>query len=340
MEKVLITGAYGLLGSYTVREMKENGYYVRAFGRNPEKLQALKDDHVELFVGDFCNPDDIDKAAEGMDYVIHVGAKLGWGKREDFFKTNVEGTRNVIEACARHHVKRLVFCSAPSLDPLKNNFHITEKDYNANNKLTYYIESKIAAEKLVREQTKVPFSIIRPRGVCGIGDTRMIPVLINANKTIGIPLFAKGKIVVELCCAANAALALRLCTEKDEALGQAYNITNDEPTLITELAEEMFTTLGVPSKFRRLPFYPMYAVAAVLEAVYKALKIYDKAPMVTRSDICMLGRNQIFDISKAKKELGYVPKESVSQMIQAYAADYKKNSRAVENQKVETRSDV
>ena len=328
MKKVLVTGAYGLLGSHTVREMKENGYYVRAFGRDPVKLKALEDKNVEIFVGDFCDPDDINEAAEGMDYVIHCGAKLGWGKREDFMKSNVEGTRNVLRACALNHVKRLVYVSAPSLDPLKNNYHITEKDYNPKNKLTYYIESKIIAEKMVRDQKEVPFAIIRPRGVCGIGDQRMIPVLINANKTIGIPLFLNGKVIVELCCAENAALALRLCVERDEALGQAYNLTNDEPTLVTELADEMFAALGVPSKFRKLPFYPMYAIAAILEGIYKAIKIYDKAPMVTRSDICMLGRNQIFDISKAKKELGYKPKVSVSQMIQAYAADYKRNHSA------------
>jgi len=324
MKTVLVTGAYGLLGRYTVQEMKAHGYFVRAFGRDPQKLKELESENVEIFVGDFCDPDDIDEATEGMDYVIHCGAKLGWGKRDDFMKNNVEGTQNVIHACIRNKVKRLVFVSAPSVRPLKNNFRITEKDYNDRNHLTYYIESKIKAEKLVREQTQVPYSIIRPRGVCGIGDQRLIPVLINANKTIGIPLFGKGNIIVELCCAENAALALRLCVEKDEALSQAYNITNDEPTLITELADEMFTALGVRSKFLKLPFYPVYAAASVLEWFYKTCKIFDKAPAFTRSDICMLGRNQIFDISKAKKELGYEPRVTLSQMIREYAEDYKK----------------
>ena len=326
-EKVLVTGAYGLLGSHTVRELIENGYHVRAFGRDPEKLAELAagfdDSSIDTYVGDFCNAEDIEKACDGMDYVIHCGALLkGWGRRSDYIKTNVEGTANVLAACANNGIRRLVHTSSPSAHGLKNNLNITEEDQNENNRLNYYIESKLLAEKLVREQNRVPYAIIRPRGITGIGDKNMLPVLINVNRQIGIPLFQKGKVVVDLVCAENAALALRLCMEKDEALGQAYNITNGEPKLVTELAEEMFTALGTKARFIKLPFMPVYAAASVLEAVWKLLHIYDKAPPVTRINVCTLGRSQIFSIEKAKRELGYEPKVSLSEMIKEYAKNY------------------
>lgn len=326
-KKVLVTGAYGLLGSHTVRELVNNGYYVRAFGRDPEKLSKLADGfdsmQIETFCGDFCDAADIDKACEGMDYVIHCGALLkGWGRRSDYIRTNVEGTGNVIDACAKHNIKRLVHTSSPSAHALKNNLNITEEDQNEGNRLNYYIESKLMAEKLVRGQDKVPYSMIRPRGITGTGDRNMLPVLINVNRQIGIPLFQKGKVMVDLVCAENAAHALRLCMEKDEALGQAYNITNGEPKLVTELAEEMFNALGTKARYIKLPFMPVYAAAGLLEAVWKLLKIYDKAPPITRINVCTLGRSQIFSIEKARRELGYEPVVSLSEMIKKYAEEY------------------
>lgn len=324
---VLVTGAYGLLGSHTIRELIENGYHVRAFGRDAGKLQKLAAEYessqIDVFCGDFCNAEEIIKACEGMDYVVHCGALLkGWGRRSEYIRTNVEGTRNVLNACAEHNIKRLVHTSSPSAHALRNNLSITEDDQNESNKLNYYIESKLMAEKLVREQDTVPYSMIRPRGITGIGDKNMLPVLINVNRQIGIPLFQKGKVMVDLVCAENAALALRLCMEKEEALGQAYNITNGEPKLVTELAEEMFAALGTKARYIKLPFMPVYAVAGILEAVWKLLKIYDKAPPLTRMNVCTLGRSQIFSIEKAKKELGYEPKVSLSEMIRKYAEDY------------------
>ena len=327
--KVLVTGAYGLLGSHTVKELIENGYHVRAFGRDAEKLQKLaseyESDRIDIFCGDFCNAAEIEKACDGMDFVIHCGALLkGWGRRSEYIRTNVGGTKNVLDACEKHNVKRLVHTSSPSAHALKNNLNITEEDQNENNRLNYYIESKLLAEKLVRGQDRVPYSMIRPRGITGIGDKNMLPVLINVNRQIGIPLFQKGKVLVDLVCAENAALALRLCMEKDEALGQAYNITNGEPKPVTELAEEMFTALGTIAKYIRLPFMPVYAAAGIMEAVWKLLRIYDKAPPLTRINVCTLGRSQIFSIEKARKELGYEPKVSLSEMIKKYAEDYKR----------------
>lgn len=327
--KVLVTGAYGLLGSHAVRELVEHGYHVRAFGRDPEKLAALASEYdsgqVETFKGDLRVPEDVEKACEGMDFVIHCGALLkGWGRREDFIRTNVGGTRNVLDSCAKNGVKRIVHTSSPSSYALRNNLNITEEIYNKKNRLNHYIESKIIAEKMVREQTEVPFAIIRPRGVTGIGDKNMLPVLIRVNSQIGIPLFQKGKVMVDLVCAGNAAQALRLCMEKEEALGQVYNITNGEPKFVTELAEEMFTALGTKARFIRLPFLPVYAAAGLLEAVWKLLGKYDNAPALTRMDVCTLGRSQIFSIEKARRELGYEPKLGLSEFIKQYAEEYRR----------------
>ena len=173
--KVLVTGAYGLLGSHAVRELIRNGYHVRAFGRDEGKLRKLAAEYessqIEVFCGDFCNAAEIEKACDGIDYVVHCGALLkGWGRRSEYIRTNVDGTKNVLDACEKHNVKRLVHTSSPSAHALKNNLNITEEDQNKNNRLNYYIESKLMAEELVSGQDRVPYSMIRPRGITGIGD--------------------------------------------------------------------------------------------------------------------------------------------------------------------------
>ena len=323
MERVLVTGAYGFLGRYVVREMLDHGYSVVAFGRDAGKLESLRGDRVELVQGDFTIHGDIEKATRDVDYVIHCGALLkGWGRREDFMQVNVEGTRNVLRACEKHQVKRLVYTSAPSAYATRDNLGITELDFNGDNRLNGYIESKILAEQLVRGQDAVPWAVIRPRGICGIGDENMIPALIRANETIGIPLFQGGEVIVDLCCVENVALALRLCMERDAALGQVYNITNGEPRRLRDLTDAMFPKLGLQPRYLKLPFVGIYGASAVLESVFKLLHIYDTAPPVTRSNICMLGKSQVFDITKARQELGYCPRVSLDEMIDAYARDY------------------
>ncbi len=323
MQKVLVTGAYGFLGAYIVKELKENGYYVIAFGRDKEQLSRLRDEHVSIFEGDFRALPDIKKASVGTDYVVHCGALLkGWGKRRDFIETNVNGTMNVLEACRINNIKRMVYISSPSVYPFQDSFHLTEADYNEGNHLNNYIESKILAEKAVRAQKVVPYSVIRPRGICGIGDKNMFPVLIRANDKIGIPMFQRDDVIVDLCCVENAALAVRLCMEKEIAVNKVYHITNGEPKTLTDLAEEMFSGLNKKAKYFRLPFGAAYGIAAFLEGIYKLFRIYDRAPVLTRYDVCTLGKSQVFDITKAQTELGYKPKITISEMIKNYAAAY------------------
>ena len=119
MSRVLVTGAYGFLGRYVVRELLAHGYEVVAFGRKRDKLEALRADGAEaaeLFVGDFCRQEDITAATKGVDFVIHAGAlSTVWGKRSDFMETNVRGTQRVVRACKQNKVKRLVFVSSPSI---------------------------------------------------------------------------------------------------------------------------------------------------------------------------------------------------------------------------------
>lgn len=327
MNKVLVTGAYGFLGKYVIRELISSGYIVIAFGRKNEELKKLKKEFpdITVFKGDFTDPGSVAAAVRNVDYVIHTGAlSTVWGNKKDFIKTNVGGTKNVIKACNAYGVKKLVYVSSPSIYCCAHDREMIEEwDYDPNNRLSYYIESKIRSEKLF-EHCRVPYTIIRPRGLIGLGDVSIIPRLIKANRTIGVPLFNGGFNKVDMTCVENVALALRLCLEHPESDGKCYNITNGEPREFKEILEKLFKEIGEKPKYLKAPLGVMIKLAGGIETVYRNLGIL-KEPPITKYTIYTLGFSQTMNIEPAKRDLGYCPKITLDEGIENYAKTYGKN---------------
>jgi len=323
MKKVLITGATGFLGKYTVKEFSRHGYTVLATGRNKQNLAKLENKNVRTIT---CSLEKLPKLNQRVDIVVHVAAlSTIWGSWHDFYENNVVGTENVIDFCVRNKVKRLIFISSPSVysgqgDRLK----IMESDYDPENNLNYYIKSKLLAEKLVRKANTKTLQtvIIRPRGLIGVGDTSIVPRLIKANDSFGLPLFNDGHNLVDMTCVENVAYAVRLAAETKSASGQTYNISNGEPRQFRAIVEKLFLELGRQPHYKRPNLKTMYLLASLMERVYKLLHIYREPPL-TRYTVCTLGYSQTLDISKAKRELGYSPILSLNEGIKKYAAAYK-----------------
>ena len=320
MKKVLVTGATGFLGKYLVEELLNNGYEVIKQRRKKDFLNDLqKKYNIEILR---CTLDEIKSIKTKVDYVIHAAAlSTVWGKWEDFYNSNVLGTENVISFCENNNVKRLVYVSSPSIYSSRyDRLDIKEEDYDKNNKLNYYIKSKILAEEVINNNKNQNLEkvIIRPRGLFGIGDTSIIPRLINANRKIGIPLFNNGKNVVDVTCVENVAYSLRLALESEIANGNVYNITNGEPTEFKKILDKLFDELGEKANYRNMNINLMYFVASVIEFNYKLFKIY-KEPMITKYNIATLGYSQSLNIESAKRDLGYKPILTLEEGIKKYA---------------------
>lgn len=326
MKKVLVTGATGFLGKYLIEELLNNDYEVVAQGRKENVLNNLKEKYNAQILK--CSLDEIKNIEINVDYVIHAAAlSTVWGKWEDFYNSNVVGTENVIDFCKKNNVKRLVYVSSPSIYSAKcDRLNINEEDFDKNNQLNFYIKSKILAENLINSivDDKLEIAIIRPRGLFGIGDTSIIPRLIKANRKIGIPLFNEGKNIVDITCVENVATALRLAIESKNAVGRTYNITNGEPREFKNILEELFKQINEPPKYLKINLNLMYGVSSIIEFIYKLFHIY-KEPMITKYNICTLGYSQTLNIEKAKKDLNYIPKMTLSEGIKKYAEDYKRN---------------
>ena len=330
MKRVLVTGATGFLGKYLVEELINNGYEVVAQGRKENILNNLKEQYKVNILK--CSLNEIKNIDMNIDCVIHAAAlSTVWGKWQDFYDSNVLGTENVIKFCLKNNVRRLIYVSSPSVYSAKfDRFNIKEEYFDKNNKLNFYIKSKILAENLINkiDNQKLETVIIRPRGLFGIGDTSLVPRLINANSKIGIPLFNDGKNVVDITCVENVAYSLRLAMEKEEANGNIYNITNGDPTEFKNILDKLFTELGERANYRKMNINLMYFVASVIELFYKLFRIY-KEPMITKYTIATLGYSQSLNIEKAKKDLDYNPKITLEEGIKKYAEhERKKNNRS------------
>ena len=170
--RVLVTGGGGFLGGAVVRELVARGHEVGSASRgdHPE-LAELGVTTQRLDLGD---EKATGEALEGYEAVVHAAALTGvWGRREEFFRTNVDGTRNVLAACLRHGVARLVYTSSPSVC-------FTGKDHRgAGNDLPYarrflcaYPETKAIAERLAlaaNGKGRLSTCALRPHLVFGPG---------------------------------------------------------------------------------------------------------------------------------------------------------------------------
>ncbi|WP_029758619.1 NAD-dependent epimerase/dehydratase family protein [Fusobacterium nucleatum] len=324
--KILLTGATGFLGKYVIDELKNNNYKITAFGRNEKIGQTLIDKDVEFYKGNIENKEDLLKASQNCSAVIHAAAlSTVWGKWENFYKINVLGTKNVVEVCEEKNLK-LVFVSSPSIYAgAKDQLNVKEDEAPKENNLNFYIKSKIMAENLIKS-SNLDYIIIRPRGLFGIGDTSIIPRLLDLNKKIGIPLFVDGKQKVDITCVENVAYSLRLALENNKYSREIYNITNDEPIEFKEILTLFFNEMGTKGKYLKWNYNLILPLVSFLEKFYKFFGI-EKEPPLTKYTLYLMRYSQTLNIDKAKKELGYYPKMSILEGVKKYVEHSRKTDR-------------
>lgn len=328
MKKVLVTGATGFLGKYLAPELKSRGWDVIAMGRNEKAGAALSQQGIDFRRGDFTRPDECEDMFDGVECVIHAGAlSTVWGKWEDFYNINVQGTRNICELCLSHGVKRLVYISSPSIYSSKHDrFDIPENDYDPKNELNYYIKSKILAEQIIREYNEKGLYtvVLRPRGLFGIGDTSLIPRVLRANSKTGIPLVNGGNNYVDITHVKNVSHACCLAASTDNINGEVFNITNGEPMVFREILELFLSSIGEKPKYLKLPFGLVYGAASFLEWLYRTFRLSGE-PVLTKYTVCTISFSQTLNIENARKKLGYSPIITLAEGISEYGQWWKEN---------------
>jgi 2-alkyl-3-oxoalkanoate reductase len=312
MKKVLVTGGGGFVGAAIVRELRVRGTDCYVVGRNHypeiEKLGAV------CIQGDIRNRDFLTECSKGVDTIFHVASLAGiWGDWNDYFSINVLGTENVLYACEKNSIARLIYTSTPSV--VFNREDICYGDEALpypDTHLCHYAHTKALAEKMVLNAGKNSFSTcaIRPHLVWGPGDPHLIPRLLERGRKRQLKIVGGGKNLVDISYVDNVAhahlLAADNLTGPGTAAGKAYFISQGSPVNLWQWINELFQKTGIPPVNRKIPFFIAYGMGGMLEKIHRSLAP-DKEPRMTRFLAEQLAKSHYFSIAQAKKYLGYTP---------------------------------
>ncbi len=319
-KRVLVTGGGGFLGSAIVRQLVLRGDRVTSLARNLYgRLEALD---VRQIQADISDLNAVIRACRGMDMVFHTAAKAGvWGDYEAYYRSNVMGTENIVTACKHHHIPVLIHTSSPSVVFDGTDMEgVDESRPYPKSFPTHYVKTKAMAEQLVRsaaEKGDIHALILRPHLIWGPGDPHLVPrVLERAKKLVKV---GSRDNLVDTIYIEDAAAAHILAGDKltaDPALsGRIYFISQDEPIPMWEMINGILEAGGLRPINRTMPAGLVWLIAAALEGIYKLVGIKNEPPM-TRFVAKELSTAHWFDISAAKRDLGYRPRFTVRQGLE------------------------
>jgi len=324
IQNVLVTGGGGFLGGAIVSRLVGRGDRVRSFSRKfyPE-LASLG---VEQIQGDISDQRSVEQAHEGIDLVFHTAAKPGiWGPYSEYFKTNVFGTQNVLAACQRHGISRLVHTSSPSVVFNGKNMEGVNESVPYPEKFhAHYPKTKAIAEQHVVRAAKegwLKAVILRPHLIWGPKDNHLVPrILAKANRLLRV---GDGKNLADTVYIANAADAHILAADKllgcPELSGRIYFITQGEPIPLWDMIDAILKAGGHSPVKRSVSEKTAKKIGAVCEFIYGILHITAEPPM-TRFLAEELAASHWFDIQAARKDLGYVPRVSTEEGLRRLEA--------------------
>lgn len=324
--KVLVTGGGGFLGRGITERLLGRGDRVTVLARGTYLELAARG--VQVVSASLTDAARVVQACEGCDIVFHVAARAGiWGHARDFYDTNVVGTRNVLEGVRRHNVPRLVYTSSPSVT-------FDGRDaVNADERLPYptrfenaYSETKAEAEQMVLEAARrgdLAAVSLRPHLIWGPRDPHLIPRVVAAARSGRLMQVGQGKNKVDMTYVDNAVDAHILAGDKlsvDGPLnGRAYFISNGEPIMLWPWINKLLKRLGVPPVSRSISLSAARRIGAVLEVAYRALHLRGE-PRMTRFLASQLGTHHFYDISAARRDLGYVPRVGMKEGVERLLA--------------------
>lgn len=306
-KRVLVTGVSGFTGGHLCRRLVSDGHRVRALIRDASLANELHRQGLETAQGDLRDRRSLEGVVDGVEIIYHIAAVYREGRlsRKELFATNVRGTKNLLEAAIHAGVRRFIHCSTIGV-------HGSVKNPPANEQSPYapgddYQESKMHGEKLVLDymaEGRIPIVTFRPAGIYGPGDLRFLK-LFKAIQTKRFVMLGSGEVLYHLIYIDDLIDGIALCATEDTAVGNVYILAGNQPVKLNQLAQAIAEALGVRPTRLRFPLTPVYMAGWVCEMICKPLGI---DPPLYRRRVDFFRKTRSFDISKARKELGFEPK--------------------------------
>ena len=324
MENVLVTGANGFLGSALVRELIPH-FNVKALVRVTSNLTNLKGLDLELVNGELRDKDSLISACKNVDYIFHAAADYRlWVKNsKELYKTNVDGTRNLLKVAYKIGIKKFIYTS--SVAALGTNADGSpaneETPVTIEQMVGHYKKSKFLAEQEVLafyRDTRFPIVIVNPSTPVGPRDIKPTPTgrMLKDAANQKIPAYVNtGLNLVHV----NDVAKGHLLALKKGRSGRKYILGGNDYSLL-EILKTVADIKGDKASFFRLNQHMLYPVAFIWELVASTLNL--KEPLLTIDGLKMASKKMYFSSERAKAELGYTyrdPKQGIEEAIRWFS---------------------
>ena len=304
--RAFVTGGTGSIGGAVVRRLLEDGHEVRVLVRPGADTRQLDGLPVEPIEGDLGDGESLQRGMVGCDWVFHVAALYSfWGYQwDDFFQTNVEGTRRVLEAARLEGVERVVYTSSIAvLGVHEDRTPATEDSPSTlDDRIGPYQRSKFQAEEVAREYVRqgLPVVIVNPSAPVGVGDHKPTPTGQIIVDFLNGRMFAHVDTGLNIVDVEDVAAGHLLAAQRGR-VGERYILGGENLTL-----GQVLDLLAEVSELPRTRFRIPHSVAMAWSYVDVTLARLNPrhTPMATPEKVRLSRRYEYFDPSKAVRELG------------------------------------
>jgi len=311
--RVLVTGATGFTGGHLARALRLRAATVRALVRDPGRADDLRAAGIEVVTGDVRDASALARAVANTDVVYHLAAiyRHAGVPAETYRAVNALAVRALIEAAAAARVKRVVHCSTVGVHgdvehpPANEDAPLRPGDE--------YQRTKLEGEQLAREAADrlgIEVTIARPSGIYGPGDRRLLKLFRASVRRY--PIVGSGEIYYHLTYIDDLTEGFRLCGEHAAAANRTYILAGGEVTTLNELVATIASVAGVSPPRWHVPVWPFRVAGALCEAVCVPLGI---EPPIYRRRVDFYTKSRAFDITRARRELGYAPRVGLREGI-------------------------
>jgi uncharacterized protein YbjT (DUF2867 family) len=281
---ILVTGGTGFVGGHLIRRLRQEGLPVRILARHPDRAQPLKDLGVEVVLGDISEKVSLEKAAEGIERVIHLVGIIQETPGVTFRGVHVEGTRNIIEAARKAGVRHFFHQSALGTRPgAKSEYHRT----------------KWEAEELVR-QSGIPHTILRPSLIYGLGDGFTIRLSEMLKLVPVMPVIGSGKSRVQPVYIDDVVSCMVKAVAGDAFLNEIYEIGGPDLLTYEEVTKAIAEAMGIKRPALHVPLFFLKPIARALETVLSN-------PPLTTDQIIMLQEDNVCSMRDIRDAFGIEP---------------------------------
>lgn len=318
--RVLITGATGLLGGHLIKELQRRNEQIRALVLPVENADKLTAQGVEVVRGDITDASTLGPAVKNVDLIFHLAGMMGvWRPLADYRLVNVNGSENLYKAAQAAGVRRYVHTSSHTVYGLGHGRFMTENDPLKPDPDPYPL-TKAEGDRLMRRlmlKSEVETVIVRPGTFFGPEDRLHFGRMAQKVKDGKGLIVGRGDNALPFCYVTDVVQGFLLAAYHENAPGNVYNITNDQPLTQQEMFDTIADAVGGKRPTLHLPYLPIYYGSIVAERIVAPLT--RSKPVVTQLGAMMFGSDNRHSVEKARKELGFEPEVSLREGIKLAA---------------------